>query len=137
MYIAENIKLLRKRNKMSQEELGSSIGKTKGAVSSYEKSATYPSVEALVAIARLFELSVDDLLLTDLRNEMPSKPKANTSQKSLSEKDKLALMLEMQKNEITLLKAQLEDLHQDKKLHQDQIQKLWDLVESYRSKLEG
>ena len=109
---------------MSQEELGAEVSKTKGAISSYEKGASYPSVEALVAISRLFSVSIDDLLLADLSKDLPSEGGRIHQSTGLNKEEKLELALEMQKNEITLLRKQLEDLHRDKALNQEQIKKL-------------
>ena len=119
---------------MSQEELGEQISKTKGAISTYEKGASYPSVEALVALARLFEVKIDDLLLVDFTRVPPSAASKRTMPGGLSERERLELTLEMQKNENNLLRKQLEDLQSDKTLQQDQIKKLWDLLEEYRQR---
>ena len=134
IYIAQNIRYLRKLKKLNQEELGAQLNKTKGAVSSYEKNASYPSVETLVVLAEFFELSIDDLLLTDLSENPALLSKQKGPKNGLNKEETLQLKLELQKVENTLLKRQLEDLHKDKALQQEQIEKLWNLIESLQNK---
>lgn len=134
IYIAQNIRYLRKLKKLNQEELGAQLNKTKGAVSSYEKNASYPSVEALVALAEFFEVSIDDLLLTDLSKNPAVFSNQKGSKRGLNREETLQLKIEMQKIENTLLRRQLEDLHKDKALQQEQIEKLWNLIEAFQNK---
>lgn len=68
LYIASNIKWLRKRSKKSQALLAEQFIITRGALNSYEHGTAKPHLELLIKMADYFELSVDTLLRADLRN---------------------------------------------------------------------
>lgn len=69
MYLSKNIKFLRRRNSWTQTEFGELIDTSKGSVSSYEKAINQPTIDTLVKIAKLFEVSLDDLLFRDIAEE--------------------------------------------------------------------
>ena len=58
----ENIKALRKSNKMSQVEFAKIVGVTKQCVSNWENDNVLPSVEMLIKIADVFKVTTDFLL---------------------------------------------------------------------------
>lgn len=60
--LARNISELRKINKMTQSELANKLNYTDKAISKWERGESTPDVECLSAIAKLFNLTVDDLL---------------------------------------------------------------------------
>ncbi len=60
--IAENVRAFRKERKMTQEQLAEALGVTVGAVSKWETEASVPDINLIVAMAGLFETSVDVLL---------------------------------------------------------------------------
>lgn len=60
--IGENLKVLRKRNKISQEELSKSLDLTRSTYSGYENAAAEPSLETLIKIADFYGLSLDTLM---------------------------------------------------------------------------
>ena len=62
MKLAENIKRNRKEMGMTQEQLAEAMGVTVGAVSKWESGTTTPDLDLLVAMADLFQCSVDALL---------------------------------------------------------------------------
>jgi len=64
--LPQNIRFLRKRNKLSQEELASKIGLNRGNIASYEKGTAEPKICNLLKIARLFAVSIRDLTGIDL-----------------------------------------------------------------------
>lgn len=65
MYFAENIKFLRKRKKLSQNDLASSLGLTRTTLAGYEKSVQ-PPFKTLVKFADYFQISLDALIRYDL-----------------------------------------------------------------------
>ena len=69
MNLAENIKLYRKDNNMTQEQLAEAVGVTVGAVSKWESGATIPDLSTLMALAELFQTSLDALLGFRLKGE--------------------------------------------------------------------
>lgn len=74
MHLGLNIKTLRRAKKMSQEELAEAIGKTSSAISTYEKGKADPSTSVLIELAQFFEVSIDDLLFTNLSDPSTKSP---------------------------------------------------------------
>ncbi|MES2799485.1 MAG: helix-turn-helix transcriptional regulator [Bacteroidota bacterium] len=62
MNIGNNLKLLRKRKKMSQEEVAQHLGLTRPSYSGYENGVAQPNLEALMLISDFYQVSLDDLL---------------------------------------------------------------------------
>jgi len=56
------LKALRQNKGITQEQLADKIGVTNAAVSRYEQSATYPSVDVLIKLCKFFGVSSDYLL---------------------------------------------------------------------------
>ena len=63
--IHEQIAFLRKQKGMTQEELAKALGVTNQAVSKWESGQCCPDIQLLPELARLFEVSVDELLGSD------------------------------------------------------------------------
>jgi len=62
LYIAENIKALRKSRDMTQEDVAEVLSVTAQSVSKWERGDTYPDITLLPSIANLFNVSLDSLL---------------------------------------------------------------------------
>ena len=60
--IGEKIRLLRKKNDVTQDKLAYHLGVTPQAVSRWESGVCYPDMNALPAIADYFSVSMDELL---------------------------------------------------------------------------
>ena len=56
------LKSLRKRNGLSQSELGKHIGLSKAVISNYENGINYPDYENLIRMAEYFGVTTDYLL---------------------------------------------------------------------------
>lgn len=67
IYLQQNIRFLRKRLELSQEELATKIGLNRGNIASYEKGTAEPKICNLVKFARLFGVNLLDLTGKDLR----------------------------------------------------------------------
>lgn len=59
----ENLKYYRKLNNMKQDELAKKLNTSRQAISLYEKGKRACSLEMVLKIADLFEISTDDLLI--------------------------------------------------------------------------
>jgi len=62
MTLAEKIKHLRQEKHWTQKELADKIEVNSKQVSAYERGASYPSVEGLLKLATLFDVSLDYLV---------------------------------------------------------------------------
>ena len=61
---------LRKKNRLSQEELAEKLGVSRQSVSKWESNNAYPETDKIVQICNLFDCSMDDLIndqITDLK----------------------------------------------------------------------
>lgn len=56
---------LRISSKLSQSDLAVKVGVTQGAVSQWESGETYPSVDKLLSLAKIFNCTLDDLFKED------------------------------------------------------------------------
>lgn len=60
--LGENLKALRTKNNMTQEMLAERLGVSRQAVSKWENGESEPSTANLLALAKLYGISVDELL---------------------------------------------------------------------------
>lgn len=66
MYLKENIKLLRKRKKRSQEEVAKAIGITRSAYNSYENGVAEPGISLLLKLSEYYDVNLDKLVRVNL-----------------------------------------------------------------------
>lgn len=66
MYIAKNLQFLRRRDKITQEELAEKLNVSRQSVSKWEMGEAYPETEKLIALCELFDVSLDGLMRSDL-----------------------------------------------------------------------
>ncbi len=59
MFLGYRLKELRKSKNISQYELGRMLGVSKVSISGYEKGTRVPSMEVLLKIVKLFDVSTD------------------------------------------------------------------------------
>lgn len=64
-HIAENVRALRTRHRMSLEAVAEALGVSRQAVSKWESGESLPDLENCAALARLFQVSLDDLVHYD------------------------------------------------------------------------
>ena len=62
MTLGQRISLYRKKLNISQEELGARLGVSRQAVSKWGSGASDPSTSNLLALAKLYGVSAEDLL---------------------------------------------------------------------------
>lgn len=63
--IANRLVTLRKENNLSQEALAEKLGISRQAVSKWERAEASPDTDNLILLARLYQVSLDELLKTD------------------------------------------------------------------------
>ena len=64
--IANRLVELRKKSGLSQEELADKLGLSRQAVSKWERAEASPDTDNLICLAKLYNVSLDDLLKTDV-----------------------------------------------------------------------
>lgn len=62
MSFSENLKILRKEQKVGQKELAEKINVSAKTVSHWETGYTEPSINQLILLANFFEVSIDDMV---------------------------------------------------------------------------
>lgn len=85
--LSENIRKYRKVNRMSQDELAEKLHVTRQSVSLWETGQTQPSLDSVVALATIFQISTDDLLRGE-QSESVGIPASCKSQEQSEEKKK-------------------------------------------------
>jgi transcriptional regulator with XRE-family HTH domain len=88
--LGDNIRKYRKLNNMSQDELAEKLNVTRQSISLWETGQTQPSLENIVALAKLFKVSTDELLVSD-KNVTPAQNTA-ASQKPNDPQNKTKLL---------------------------------------------
>ena len=63
--IADRLIKLRKKNGYSQEEVADKLGLSRQAVSKWERAEASPDTDNLICLAKLYNISLDELLSTD------------------------------------------------------------------------
>lgn len=62
MKFGENLKSLRTRKKMSQEKLAEKVGVSRQSVSKWECSESYPEMENMLKLCKIFHCKINDLI---------------------------------------------------------------------------
>lgn len=62
MEFHEKLQELRKKNNLTQEELAEALYVSRTAISKWESGRGYPNIDSLKAIAKFFQITVDELL---------------------------------------------------------------------------
>ena len=65
-YFAYNLKILRKENGLSQPQLAKELKVSKGMISFWENEICEPTISNVIVVAQFFNVSIDELLLTQL-----------------------------------------------------------------------
>src|SRR3989338_10416577 len=65
MVLGNNMKLLRKNKKKSQEEVAADLGLTRSSYSGYENGIAEPGLDTLVALGTYYAVPLDQLLTRD------------------------------------------------------------------------
>lgn len=72
MYLAQNLKYLREQKGMSQRECAEAFGLSSSAVAMWEQDQRKPDIEMLIRLTEYFGVTLDDMVLKDLRPPAPS-----------------------------------------------------------------
>ena len=69
MTLGENILKLRKKQGLSQEQLGYQIDVTRQTISNWESEDTAPNPEQLKRLSKVFDISIDELLDNEYKSK--------------------------------------------------------------------
>jgi transcriptional regulator with XRE-family HTH domain len=64
--LGENLKKLRLKRELTQEQLAEAFGVSAQAVSRWENGMTYPDITLLPSIASYFDISIDEIIGFDI-----------------------------------------------------------------------
>ncbi|MCK5758158.1 MAG: helix-turn-helix transcriptional regulator [Clostridiales bacterium] len=85
--IANKLVTLRKQLGLSQEGLAEKIGVSRQAVSKWERSESSPDTENLIALSRIYGISIDEMLNYDINTNVTEKASTNSESFSYSDLD--------------------------------------------------
>lgn len=69
MKFGEKLQNLRKASSLSQEQLADKLNVSRQAVSKWESNASYPEMDKLIAMCKLFKCSMDDLVNDEVKDK--------------------------------------------------------------------
>jgi len=84
--IANRLVQLRKKNNLSQEALAGKLGISRQAVSKWERAEASPDTDNLILLARIYDISLDELLKTD--DDIPVMPYTESEVKESEVKER-------------------------------------------------
>ena len=67
MNLSDNLKRIRKDNNLSQEQLAEKLGVSRQAVSKWESGQSYPEMEKVLLICKLFNYNIDELMNENIK----------------------------------------------------------------------
>lgn len=67
--LGDKIRQYRKTKQLSQEDLAEALGVSRQSISFWENNQTQPTIENIIALAKLFNISTDELLSTNASND--------------------------------------------------------------------
>ena len=73
MFLAENLKFLRKRRKKTQDDVAFALELKRSTLNGYENGIGEPKLERLIALADYYRIRIDDLVRKDLTKLPESK----------------------------------------------------------------
>lgn len=74
--LSENIRKYRKENNMSQDKLAEKVGVSRQSISLWETNQAQPTLDNIMALTKIFNISSDMLLSDDpIETEAPKEPK--------------------------------------------------------------
>ncbi|KGE12325.1 XRE family transcriptional regulator [Sphingobacterium deserti] len=77
--IASNLKFLRKKKRLTQQQFADAIGIKRASVGAYEEDRAEPKYELLKKIAEFYELTMDELANEEIDDKWRPTPRSNAS----------------------------------------------------------
>lgn len=101
MNFSEKLMKLRKENKLSQEQLANMLDVSRQSVSKWESGQTYPEMDKLLALCKIFKCTLDELT----NDEISKEEITNSSKKKNTFRSAIYEMLGFINKSISMLKA--------------------------------
>lgn len=73
MNLSENLKKLRKEYNLSQEDLAEKLNVSRQSISKWEQGLSYPEMDKMLQLCKMFNLNIDELLNKDITKEENNK----------------------------------------------------------------
>ncbi len=86
MNFASNLQKLRKKENMSQEALAEKLDVTRQSVSKWESGSSYPEMDKLISICKIFNVDMDTLVNGDVLDEKKQDKETTINTKDLLDK---------------------------------------------------
>jgi len=67
MYLASNLKFLRKRKRLTQDDVSKLLEINRSTLNGYEQNISRPGIEGLILLSDFFGISIDSLIRVDLK----------------------------------------------------------------------
>ena len=83
--LSDNIKKLRKDNNLSQEDLADKLGVSRQSISKWEQGDAYPEMDKLMQMAELFNVSLDNLVHSNISEVKTKDNNKNTIDRWIKE----------------------------------------------------
>ncbi len=71
LHLVENLRYLRKMKGKLQQEIAIQLGVDQKTISSWERGTRTPTIEAIIKLARYFGVTLDDLVLKEMKPPIP------------------------------------------------------------------
>lgn len=85
MNLSDNLKRIRKDNNLSQEQLAEKLGVSRQAVSKWESGQSYPEMDKVLLICKLFNYGIDELMNENVREVDENKQAKNNISKYIDD----------------------------------------------------
>lgn len=109
--IADRLIKLRKKNGYSQEELADKLGLSRQAVSKWERAEASPDTDNLICLAKLYGVSLDELLSTD--EDVETIVKEQVKEEKAEEKDSSITLEDDDGSKVVIKGSHMECLDKD------------------------
>lgn len=106
MYLAQNLNHLVAKNGYKKSHLAKVLNISSSQVRNYLSGESYPRVEGVIEIARLFDVNIDDLLLKDLSQEA-GRPFGAEGEDAANTDETLVRMTELLEQRLRIVEQQL------------------------------
>ena len=112
--LPQNIRCLRRRLNLSQEEFATQIGLNRGNIASYEKGTAEPKICNLLKMSNLFGVSILDLTQKDLSCDQTLATATNNYQKISQTEREVIIQFAMRAEELNEVLQSIHTCHQFK-----------------------